>query len=51
MNSQEQGFGHGLCETLHCRPKFELMKLYANLGHAACSEDKDFYAVIWTLAD
>jgi uncharacterized protein (DUF736 family) len=32
-------------------PQFEPKKLYANLGKAAGSDDKDLYAVIWNPAD
>ncbi len=32
-------------------PEFGPSKLYANLGRAAGSEDKDRYAVIWNPAD
>lgn len=32
-------------------PEFGPSKLYANLGRAAGSEDKDLYAVIWNPAD
>jgi uncharacterized protein (DUF736 family) len=32
-------------------PEFGPKKLYANLGKAAGSDDKDLYAVIWNAAD
>jgi uncharacterized protein (DUF736 family) len=32
-------------------PEFGPKKLYANLGKAAGSDDKDLYAVIWNPAD
>ena len=32
-------------------PEFGPRRLYANLGHAAGSDNPDFYAVIWNPAD